>query len=97
MTPLFWVTIGSIGLSVLKPFLLGYGKFSVLLRHICLWALSGGLLLLQPWGLVSLVTILQAGDWTRVSTPARHYFSTYITTTDWHQDSVQCAMLSFSE
>ena len=27
---------------------------------------------------VSLVTILQAGDWTRVSTPARHYFSTYI-------------------
>ena len=33
---------------------------------------------------VSLVTILQAGDWTRVSTPARHYFSTYITTTDRH-------------
>ena len=29
---------------------------------------------------VSLVTILQAGDWTRVSIPARHYFSTYITT-----------------
>ena len=25
---------------------------------------------------VSLVTNLQAGDWTRVSTPARHYFST---------------------
>ena len=37
---------------------------------------------------VSLVTILQAGDWTRVSTPAGHYFSTYITTTDRHQDSV---------
>ena len=69
VTSLFWVTIGSIGLSVLKPFLLGYGKFSVLLRHICLWALSRGLLLLQPWWLVSLmVTILQAGDWTRVST-----------------------------
>ena len=46
---------------------------------------------------VSLVTILQAGDWTRVSTPARHYFSTYITTMDWHQDSVQCAMLGLSE
>ena len=41
---------------------------------------------------VSLVTILQAGDWTRVSTPARHYFSTYITTTDRHQDSVQHAV-----
>ena len=46
---------------------------------------------------VSLVTILQAGDWTRVSTPARHYFSTYITTTDQHQDSVQHAMLGLSE
>ena len=46
---------------------------------------------------VSLVTILQVGDWTRVSTPARHYFSTYITTTDWDQDSVQCAMLGLSE
>ena len=40
---------------------------------------------------VSLVTILQAGDWTRVLMPARHYFSTYITTKDWHQDSVQHA------
>ena len=46
---------------------------------------------------VSLVTILQAGDWARVSTPARHYFSTYITTTDWHQDSMQHAVLGLSE
>ena len=46
---------------------------------------------------VSLVTILQVGDWTRVSTPARHYFSTYITTMDWHQDSVQHAVLGLSE
>ena len=46
---------------------------------------------------VSLVTNLQAGDWTRVSMPARHYFSTYITTMDWHQDSVQCAVLGLSE
>ena len=36
---------------------------------------------------VSQVTILQVGDWTRVSTPARHYFSTYITTMGWYQDS----------
>ena len=31
---------------------------------------------------VSLVTILQAGDWCRVSTLPRHYFSTYITIID---------------
>ena len=46
---------------------------------------------------VSLVTILQAGDWTKVSTPAIHYFSTYITTTYWHQDSMQHSMLGLSE
>ena len=33
---------------------------------------------------VSLVSILQAGDWARVSTLARYYFSPYITTLDWH-------------
>ena len=43
------------------------------------------------------MTIWQAGDGTRVSTPARHYFSTYITTTDQHQDSVQHAVLGLSE
>ena len=31
---------------------------------------------------VSLVFILQAGDWTRGSIPAGHYFSPYITTVD---------------
>ena len=46
---------------------------------------------------VSLLSILQAGDCTKVSTPARHYFSPYITTTDWHQDSVQHAVLVISE
>ena len=46
---------------------------------------------------VSLVTILQAGDLTRVTTPARHYFSTYITTMDWHQESVQHAVLVLNE
>ena len=46
---------------------------------------------------VALVTILQEGDWARVSTLARHYFSTYITITQWHQDSVQHAVLSLSE
>ena len=45
----------------------------------------------------SLVSILQAGDWARVSTPARHYFSTYITTMDQHQDSVQHHVVVVSE
>ena len=46
---------------------------------------------------VSLVCILQAGDCTRVSMPGRHYFSTYITTMDQQQDSVQCAVLGLGE
>ena len=46
---------------------------------------------------VSLVTILQSGDWANVFTPARHYFSPYITTMDLHQDSVQHAVLGLSE
>ena len=46
---------------------------------------------------VSLVSILKVGDWARISTPARQYFSTYITTMDWHQDSVQYAVLGLSE
>ena len=46
---------------------------------------------------VSLVSILQTEDWARVSTLTRHYFSPYITTTDWQQDSVQCAMQGLSE
>ena len=31
---------------------------------------------------VSLVSILQAGDWARVPTVTRHYFSTYTTAMD---------------
>ena len=46
---------------------------------------------------VSLDSILQAGDWARVSTPARHCFSPYITTVDWHQDSVLCVVLGLRE
>ena len=46
---------------------------------------------------VSLVSILQAGDWARVSSLAIHYFSPYITTVDLHQDFVQYAMLGLSE
>ena len=46
---------------------------------------------------ISLVSILQTGDWARVSTSVRHYFSTYITTTDSHQHSAQCAVMGLSE
>ena len=46
---------------------------------------------------VSLVSILQAGDWDNISTPARHYLSLYITTMDQHQDSVQHTVLGLSE
>ena len=46
---------------------------------------------------VSLVSILQAGHQARVSTLARHYFYPYITTMDWHQDSVQHAILGLGK
>ena len=46
---------------------------------------------------VFLVIILQAGYWARVSTPARHYLSTYITIVVRHHDSVQHALLGLSE
>ena len=67
-------------------------------KHICLQVLSGGAAASAALGAgVFLVSILQAGDWAQVSTPARHYFSPYITTTDQHQDSVQHAVLGLSE
>ena len=46
---------------------------------------------------VSLVSILQAGNWARVPTLDTHYFSPYITAMDWYQDSLQYAMLGLSE
>ena len=69
----------------------------MLLKHLCLQVLSGVAASAALAAGVSLVTILQAGDWPQVSTPARHYFFTYISTTDWHQDSVQHAVLGLSE
>ena len=44
---------------------------------------------------VSLMSILQTGDWARASTLGRHCFSTYISTVDWHQDTFQCAVSGF--
>ena len=70
----------------------------MLLKHICLWVFfQGAAVSVALVAGISLVSILQAGDRARVSTPARHYFSTYITTMDWHQDSVQHAELGLSE
>ena len=46
---------------------------------------------------VSLVSLLQAGEWARVFTLARHYFSAYPTTMDQHHDSIQEAVLGLSE
>ena len=44
-----------------------------------------------------LVSSLQAGDWARVSTQDKTPFSTYFSTTDQHQFSVQCAVLCLSD
>ena len=43
----------------------------MLLKHICFWALSGAAALAAG---ISLVSMLQACDWTKVSTPARQFF-----------------------
>ena len=64
--------------------------------HISLGYLLGAAVSTVLAAGVSLVSILQAGDWAKVSMLARHYFSSYITTMDQHQDSVQCAVLGLS-
>ena len=46
---------------------------------------------------VSLVSMLQADGLVRVSTPATHYLSTHITTTDLHQNSVQHDVLGLNK
>ena len=46
---------------------------------------------------VFLVPILQASDWAKVSTPAKHYFSTYFTSINQHQDSLRHVVLGLSE
>ena len=63
-------------------------------RHMSPGSLQGATALVAG---VFLVSFLQVGDWARVSFPARHYFSTYFTITDWHQDSVQHVVLGLSE
>ena len=70
----------------LNNFFLGKESFQVLLMYICTIqdaAASAALVAGVP-----LVSIMHAGDWAIVFTPARHYFFTYTTTTYQHQDSV---------
>ena len=93
VTSLFLVTIGSIGLSAKTISSWVRKVLSVDKAHVSELSLGVAAFAALAAG-ASLVSILQVGDWTRVSTPARHYFSTYITTTDWHQDSVQCAVVA---
>ena len=65
--------------------------------HMSLGAASGAAAFAALVAGISLALILQVGQWPGVSTPTRHYYSTYITTSDWHQDSMQHAVLGLSE
>ena len=50
--------------------------------HVSLGAVRGVMASAALAAGVYLASILQVGDWARVSTPSRQYLSTYITTTD---------------
>ena len=93
----FLVTVGSSCLYVLKWFLLGKGKIEVLLRHMSLGTPQGVATSEALVVSVCLMSILQAGDWARVSTPAGCHFSIYITTTDWDRDYIQHTAIYLSE
>ena len=58
-------------------------------KHMSPSTLCGAALFVASLAGVSQVSMLQAGDWVRVSNTARHYFSTYTSTIDWHQDLVE--------
>ena len=58
-------------------------------RHMSVGALAGSAVSTDFGAGISMVSILQEGDWAKVSTTDRHYFSTYITVTGVHQDSIQ--------
>ena len=61
--------------------------------HMSLGTLQGGAVSSAFVAGISLVSILQAGNFASISTTAIHYFSTYIITTDQHHDSIQQAAL----
>ena len=66
------------------------------MTHMSLGTLQGAAALTAFVAGVSLVSGQLAGDWTRVSTQLDTSL-TYITTTDWHWDSVPHSVLGLSE
>ena len=69
----------------------------MVMTHMSLGTLQGAATSAALVARVSLVSTIMAGNRARVSTPAGHHFSAYITITDWHQDPVQHAVLDLSE
>ena len=68
----FWVTIDSTCWYVTKQFLQGKGKvLSIAKSHMSLGTVWGGAALVAG---ISLASILQVGDWARVSIPAKNQF-----------------------
>ena len=67
---------------------------SMAITHMSLGTIQGAEALVT--GVLFMSTLL-AGEWARDFTPAIHYFSTCITTTYWHQDPLEHAVLGISE
>ena len=83
---------------MLKPFLHGVRKvLCVPKAHMSPSSLQGTTASEVIAAGVFLVSILQASEWNKVVSPARHYFTTYSTIPDWHQDSVQHAVQGLTE
>ena len=70
---------------------------SMAMLHMSLDTLQGAAASAALVAGVSLVSTMLAGDWAILYTAARHYFSTYLTTTDCNQDPVQHAGLGLHE
>ena len=80
----FLLTIGSTCQYVLKRFFWVKRLLSIPKAHMSLDTLQGAA---TSWALeagVSQASILEAGDWARVSSPTRHDFLLYITTKHMH-------------
>ena len=73
------------------------GKFYALLKHISAGTVQCAVASAALAAGIFLECILQVGEWARVTSQARHYFPTYITSTDQHQDSVQCSVIGLTE
>ena len=81
----FWWAIGNTCQYVLNDFFLAKESLSI---AKCLGTRYGAVAYVTLAADLSLVSIMQTGNCDRVSTLAKHHFSTYITTTDGLQDSM---------